>query len=70
MPDPLLGFALQSFAPLVQPFAVSGVVALLVLERLSVPPESRPPVALFHARPRPNASAHDEAEHSGKRLLS
>jgi hypothetical protein len=45
MPDPLLGFALQSFAPPVQPFAVSGAVALLLLERLSVPPESRPPVA-------------------------
>jgi hypothetical protein len=39
MPDPLLGFTLQSFAPPVQPFAVSGAVALLSLERVSEPPE-------------------------------
>jgi hypothetical protein len=32
MPDPLVGFTLQSFAPPVQPYAVSGAVALLSLE--------------------------------------
>jgi hypothetical protein len=32
MPDPPLGFALQSIAPPVQPHAVSGAVALLSLE--------------------------------------
>jgi hypothetical protein len=43
MPDPLMGFTLQSFAPLVQPYAVSGAVALMSLgwtfdlpERLAV----------------------------------
>jgi hypothetical protein len=39
MPDPLLGFSLQSFAPPVQPFAVSGAVALLSLRRAVEPPE-------------------------------
>jgi hypothetical protein len=32
MPDPLMGFPLQSFIPLKQPFAVSSVDALLVLD--------------------------------------
>lgn len=32
-PDPLLGFALQSFVPLTQPCAVSGADTLLSLER-------------------------------------
>jgi hypothetical protein len=36
--DPPMGFALQSFAPPVQPYAVSDAVALLSLERLSKPP--------------------------------
>jgi hypothetical protein len=36
MPDPLLGVSLQSFAPPVQPFAVSGAVALLSLDHPSV----------------------------------
>jgi hypothetical protein len=31
MPDPLMGFTLQSIAPPVQPFAVSDAVALLML---------------------------------------
>jgi hypothetical protein len=31
MPDPLLGFALQSFSPLAQPHAVSSTVPLLTL---------------------------------------
>jgi hypothetical protein len=31
MPDPLLGFALQSFAPPVQPYAVTDAESLLVL---------------------------------------
>ena len=44
MPDPLLGFTLQSFAPSVQPYAVSGAVALMSLGWPSVPPE--PPVAV------------------------
>jgi hypothetical protein len=39
MPDPLMGFALQSFAPPVQPYAVSDAHALLSLERSSDPPE-------------------------------
>jgi hypothetical protein len=45
MPDPLMGFTLQSFAPLVQPFAVSGVLALLSLDHPSVLPEDSPVVA-------------------------
>jgi len=49
MPDPLLGFALQSFAPLVQPYAVSGAVALLSLKRPSVLPESPSAVATTEA---------------------
>jgi hypothetical protein len=43
MPDPLMGFTLQSFAPPVQPYTVSGAVALMSLgcnfdlpERLAV----------------------------------
>jgi hypothetical protein len=47
MPDPLMGFALQSFAPLVQPYAVSSAVALLSLERASDLPE--PPAAVASA---------------------
>jgi hypothetical protein len=43
MPDPLLGFSLQSFAPLVQPRAVSSAVALLSLERVADP--SEPPAS-------------------------
>jgi hypothetical protein len=35
MPDPLMGFALQSFAPPVQPYAVADAEPLL----MSVPPE-------------------------------
>jgi hypothetical protein len=31
-PHPLLGFALQSFAPYVQPYAVSDACALMTLE--------------------------------------
>jgi hypothetical protein len=31
MPDPLIGFALQSIAPPVQPYAVSGATALMAL---------------------------------------
>jgi len=31
IPDPLTGFTLQSFTPLTQPFAVSGVAPLLAL---------------------------------------
>jgi hypothetical protein len=44
MPDPLLGFTLQSFAPPVQPYAVSGAVALLPLECPFDP--SEPPVVV------------------------
>jgi hypothetical protein len=47
MPDPLMGFALQSFPPLVQPFAVSSAVALLSLKRASDLPES--PLAVANA---------------------
>jgi hypothetical protein len=47
MPDPLLGFTLQSFAPPVQPHAVSGAVALMSLGWSSEPPE--PPVAVASA---------------------
>jgi hypothetical protein len=39
MPDPLMGFALQSVPPPVQPYAVSGAVALLSLGILLVLPE-------------------------------
>jgi hypothetical protein len=35
MPAPLLGFALQSFVPPVQPFAVSSAVPLLTSHRLA-----------------------------------
>jgi hypothetical protein len=45
MPDPLLGFALQSFVPPVQLYAVSGAVALLSLECHCVPPERLSTVA-------------------------
>jgi hypothetical protein len=45
MPDPLMGFSLQSVAPPVQPFAVSGAVALLSLERISSRPERPAAVA-------------------------
>jgi hypothetical protein len=59
MPDPLMGFALQSFTPPVQPFAVSGAVALLMLERLP-----------FHPRPgslsrEPKFRAKTTAPHVG-----
>jgi len=37
MPDPLMGFALQSFLPPVQPCAVSGAVPLLALGNLLQP---------------------------------
>ena len=37
MPDPLLGFALQSLAPLAQPYAVSGVAALLTFKTFLKP---------------------------------
>jgi len=39
MPDPLMGFALQSFAPPAQPYAVSGALALLSSGRSPDPPE-------------------------------
>jgi hypothetical protein len=45
MPDPLLGFSLQSFAPPVQPFAVSGAVALLSLDHPSLLSETPGTVA-------------------------
>jgi hypothetical protein len=38
VPDPLLGFTLQSLAPPVQPHAVSGAVALLSFESRFPPP--------------------------------
>jgi hypothetical protein len=40
MPDPLMGFALQSFPPLVQPFAVSDACAFLTFRDSSNRPES------------------------------
>jgi hypothetical protein len=46
MPDPLMGFALQSFAPPAQPYAVSGAAALLTLEWTRTPHRTghpRPP---------------------------
>jgi hypothetical protein len=49
MPDPLMGFTLQSFAPPVQPYAVSSAVALLSLERLTVLPEEPAYVASAEA---------------------
>jgi hypothetical protein len=45
MPDPLMGFTLQSFSPPVQPYAVSSAVALLSLERHSNLPERLAAVA-------------------------
>jgi hypothetical protein len=39
MPDPLMGFALQSFAPPVQPYAVSDANALMMLKRLHALPK-------------------------------
>jgi hypothetical protein len=56
MPDPLMGFALQSFAPLVQPYAVSGAFALLSLERSSVLPGSPSVVATAEAVRRTSGS--------------
>jgi hypothetical protein len=38
MPDALMGFALQSLAPPVQPYAVSSASALLTLEHLRASP--------------------------------
>jgi hypothetical protein len=40
MPAPLLGFALQSFAPPVQPFAVSSAAPLLTFHRLAATPQT------------------------------
>jgi hypothetical protein len=37
MPDPLMGFALQSFSPPAQPYAVSGADPLLALGSLLQP---------------------------------
>jgi hypothetical protein len=33
MPNPLMGFSLQGFAPHVQPYAVSGAATLMTLVR-------------------------------------
>jgi hypothetical protein len=60
MPDPLMGFALQSFAPPVQPYAVSGVHALLSLERSSDPPEDH-----RARRRRRNAAPELDDPHNG-----
>jgi hypothetical protein len=49
MPDPLMGFALQSFPPLVQPFAVSSDCALLTFRDPSNQPENRLFVAIAEA---------------------
>ena len=49
MPDPLLGFALQSFAPLVQPSAVSSACALLTFRDPSSQPENQHFVASAEA---------------------
>jgi hypothetical protein len=42
MPDPLMGFALQSFPPPAQPFAVSSAVSLLPFKTPATPPECQP----------------------------
>jgi hypothetical protein len=49
MPDPLLGFSLQSFVPPVQPYAVSGAVALLSLDHPSLLSETPGTVASAEA---------------------
>jgi hypothetical protein len=52
-----MGFALQSFPPLAQPYAVSGALALLSLERPSNQPDTRRPVANAEASRR-SAGSH------------
>jgi hypothetical protein len=56
MPDPLMGFALQSFPPLVQPYTVSDVSALMTLEQLPTHPRACQSVANAEA-PRQNSLA-------------
>jgi hypothetical protein len=55
MPDPLMGFALQSFAPPVQPYAVSDACALWTFQAPSRLPANLPPTQIpkHHAFDRP-----------------
>jgi hypothetical protein len=59
MPDALLGFALQSFAPPVQPYAVSSASALMTLEQLLASPRFVLPVAGAEA-PRQSRTLRNE----------
>jgi hypothetical protein len=60
MPDPLLGFALQSFVPLVQVETVSGATALMSLERPDDLPELLPAAAM------PKHHASTTTAHGGR----
>jgi hypothetical protein len=62
MPDALLGFALQSFSPPVQPYAVSSASALMTLEHFLVSPGIALPVAGAEAPRQSRTLRNEEAK--------